>query len=395
MKGSQAGSGKKIRRHFCKALVLAVCVCMGVGISCISGCSGQNVVKQETAAEIATHEDLSTEAKVDKILAQMSTAEKVGQMVMIGVHGTSINDDMAYMLSEYDIGGVILFDRNLETQNQVIELNRQLQAHAHGILPLFIAIDEEGGRVSRMKDVLTPPPSQQAIGVTDEPEQARLWAVKTANELKKYGFNVNFAPVADVGSDSAQRMYSNYPDKVTRFVSAAVKGYESEKMLCSLKHFPGIGRGETDSHNGFVNVSASADAMENLEPFRFMIANADQDNFWVMVTHVTYSAFDDKNPASFSSAIMTDLLRNKLKYQGIVITDDLDMGAIANYYNYNEVGVKSIMAGSDIVLVCHDYAHETSVYNGILRAVEAGTISQERLDASVRRIIKAKLLHIM
>lgn len=348
-------------------------------------------------SELMSDSQMTLDEKAEKILNSMSDAEKVGQMLMIGVHGKELDDDMAYMLNEYAVGGVILFDRNLQSHEQVTELNKQLQKNVHGTLPLFIGIDEEGGNVARMKDVLAPPPSQREVAASGDVQQAFMWAASTAKELKSMGFNINFAPVADVGNDAAERMYSDDAEAVTEFVEAAVKGYESQNMLCSLKHFPGIGRGESDSHHGFVNVAASDEEMasKDLVPFRQLLQTGNQNNFFVMVTHVTYSAFDAKNPASFSPAIMDSLLRGRFGYNGVIITDDLDMGAIANYYDYKEVGVKAVAAGADIVMVCHDYGHEADVYNGILRAVRDGSISMDRINASVRRIIKAKLLHLI
>ena len=330
-------------------------------------------------------------------MSGMSQAEKVGQLIMIGVHGTTMNDDIAYMLQEFHIGGVILFDRNMESQEQVKELNRQLQEQVASGLPLFIAVDEEGGLVARMKDELPPPPAQRDVAMSGNPEDAKLLAARTASSLKNIGFNVNFAPVADVGMDSAHRMYSDDADVVTKFVESAVQGYQSENMLCSLKHFPGIGKGDADSHHGFVNVSAAKDMLEaeDIKPFKYMIDNVDNDSYMVMVTHVTYSALDGNQPASMSPVIMKELLRNQLGYKGLIITDDMDMGAIANYYDYAQVGVDAIKAGADIVMVCHEYDHEIAVYNGILQAVQNGNISQEQLDDSVRKVIRAKLLHLV
>ena len=379
-----------------RILVLSMVFCLGASICFFSGCMSANNTSQETAEEISA-QDLTVDEKVEKIIANMSDAEKAGQLVMVGVQGIAINDDIKYLLNEYNIGGVILFDRNMESQEQVAEFNKQLQASAGGELPLFIAVDEEGGAVARMKESLPPPPAQREIGMTGKPEHAKVWAAKTAQRLKNIGFNVNFAPVADVGQDSIGRMYSGDANIVVSFVEAAVNGYGMENMLCSLKHFPGIGRGKEDSHDDFVSVSAGEATLNNtdMHPFKYMIDHGNPDNYWIMVTHVTYSALDPDNPASLSKVVMTDLLRDKLGYKGIIITDDLDMGAIAKYYDYSDVGVRAIEAGADIVMVCHEYEHEIAAYNGILRAVESGRISKERLDSSVKRVIKAKLLHLL
>ena len=175
-----------------------------------------------------------------------------------------------------------------------------------------------------------------------------------------------------------------------------MRGYEKKNILCTIKHFPGLGKGEADTHDNFVQVNADLDTLQaqDLLPFREMFQQGNQDNFWIMVTHVTYSALDAKNPASMSEVVMTNLLRNQLGYNGIVITDDVDMGAIAKHYSFADVGVQAVQAGADIVLVCHDYDHEIEVYNGILSAVRDGSISKDRIDSSVKRIVRAKLMHL-
>lgn len=350
----------------------------------------------ENIAAIVSNQELSLDERVDGIVNNMSDAEKVGQMLMIGIRGTRVNDDTSYMLNEYAIGGVILFDRNMQSREQVTSFNKQLQENRYGELPLFIAIDEEGGKVARMRYSFEPPPSQREIADSKDFQQAEKWAEYTADGLKNMGFNVNFAPVADVGNDEAGRMYSDEPEMVSNFVKAAVRGYEKKNILCTIKHFPGLGKGEADTHDNLVQVNVDLDTLQaqDLLPFREMFQQGNQDNFWIMVTHVTYSALDEKNPASMSEVVMTNLLRNQLGYNGIVITDDVDMGAIAKHYSFADVGVQAVQAGADIVLVCHDYDHEIEVYNGILSAVRDGSISKDRIDSSVKRIVRAKLMHL-
>lgn len=332
---------------------------------------------------------MTAEERADAILSQMTLFEKIGQMVMIGVHGTEMDDDSRFMLSEYAVGGVILFDRNLETAEGVRRFTKELQEARHGEPPLFIAIDEEGGIVARMKDILPPPPAQQEIGNSGDPALARRWAKETAQELRSYGFNLNFAPVADVGENS--RCYSGDAETVSAFVREAVEGYAEEKMLCTLKHFPGLGKGEADTHLDTVVVNANRDVLEaeDLVPFREMISQADPNRFFVMVSHITYTALDENLPASLSPAIMTDLLRDELGWKGVIVTDDLEMGA-ADIFPFRELGVRAVEGGADLVLICHEYTHQQDVYNGLLLAVQNGQIPESRIDDSVRRILRAK-----
>lgn len=340
-------------------------------------------------------ENLTIDEKVDKTVASMSKTEKIGQMVMIGIQGTKVDDDSLYMLNQYHMGGVILFDRNMESPEQVKQLTSDLQAQSNEKVPLFIGIDEEGGDVVRMAEKLTPPPSQKEIGSTGDIEQAKTWAIKTAKSLKDMGINVNFAPVADVGSND-KRSYSTDTNTVIDFVRAATKGYQQENIIYSLKHFPGIGKGKVDSHVDSSNIDASKDTLmaEDILPFKTIIDENEPNDYFILVSHLKYPALDEEYPASLSSKIMTDLLRNELGYKGIIITDDMEMGAVANHNDFRSIGVNAVKAGADIVLVCHEYEHQQEVYLGLLDAVNSGEISQERIDESVKRIIKVKLLHL-
>ena len=355
--------------------------------------------KQEESKEQAekpiVQQELTIDEKVDKIVNSMSQTEKIGQMVMIGIHGTEINDDSLYMLHQFHFGGVILFDRNMQSVEQVKILTADIQTKSDEKVPLFIGVDEEGGEVTRMENALIPPPSQQKIGDTNDPEKAKQWAISTAKELKNMGINVNFAPVADVGSNDT-RSYSTDTNTVINFVRAAVSGYQEQNIIYSLKHFPGIGKGKVDSHIESSSINASKETLlnEDIAPFATLIKESNPDNYFILVSHLKYPELDATNPASLSKNIMTDLLRGELGYKGIIITDDMEMGAVANHNDFRSIGVDSVKAGADIVLICHEYEHEQDIYMGILDAVKAGEISQERIDESVKRIVKMKLLHL-
>lgn len=356
-----------------------------------------NVEESKSAQEEIpiAQQNLTIDEKVDKTVESMSQTEKLGQMVMIGIQGTKVDDDSLYMLNQYHMGGVILFDRNMENPEQVKQLTSDLQAQSNEKVPLFIGIDEEGGDVVRMAEKLTPPPSQKEIGATGDIEQAKTWAIKTAKSLKDMGINVNFAPVADVGSND-KRSYSTDTNTVIDFVRAATKGYQQENIIYSLKHFPGIGKGRVDSHvdSSSIDVAKEVLMTEDIIPFKTIIDENDPNDYFILVSHLKYPALDEEYPASLSSKIMTDLLRNELGYKGIIITDDMEMGAVANHNDFRSIGVNAVKAGADIVLVCHEYKHQQEVYLGLLDAVNSGEISQERIDESVKRIIKVKLLHL-
>ena len=329
---------------------------------------------------------------VELTLKNMTIDEKIGQMMMIGIYGYEIDDNISFMLNQYHCGGIILYDRNMDSKTQVKNFMVDLQAKSNENIPLFIAIDEEGGRVVRMKSEITPAPSQEEIGNSGDPESSKIWAETTAKELNSIGINVKFAPVADVGSPDT-RSFSRDASTVASFLDSAAQGYESENFIYCLKHFPGIGKRTSDPHQEISSIDVSRETLENEDifPFKFIIDKHPQDKFMIMVSHLKYPAFDEVNSATLSYEIMTNLLRNGLNFNGLIITDDLEMSAVSNYNTFTDVGAKAVKAGADILLVCHDYQHEQEVYLGILEAVKNGEITEERINESVRRILKVKL----
>ena len=328
---------------------------------------------------------------IEEKLNSMTLKEKIGQMVMIGVYGTELNDDIIFSLNNYHFGGVIFFDRNLESVAQAKKFSNDIEYAANQKVPLFFATDEEGGRVARGRNFLEVAPSQESIGLSGHSSNATFWAKHNATILKSIGVNINFAPVADVGSHDT-RSFGNDAQFVAEYVDAAAKGYEAENFLYTLKHFPGIGKSKIDPHKEISSVEDSKAVLdaEDLPPFRKIIREHDNSRFMIMVGHLRYDALDPVNSASLSPAVMTGLLRNELGFSGVVITDDLEMGAIKNNTDLPSLGVKMILAGGDIALVCHNYESQQIVYNSILEAVQRGEISEERINESVRRILRMK-----
>ena len=361
-----------------------------------TGCGLHNPFTSK--AEPVTYEsvaqsELSPEQKVDKLVANMSDADKVGQLMMIGIHGKSLNDDAKFMLNEYRVGGIILFDRNMESKDQVKTLITDINkaGKSAGLTPLFLGIDQEGGAVARMDDKLTKVPPAEEVG--KEPvEQAAALAKEVGTELKELGFNINFAPVADLGLTYG-RSYSTNPDEVVRYASAVGKSYDEAGLWYSYKHFPGIGKTDVDLHadTSIVPVSKETLLSEDTKVFVDLIKQSKPNTYTIMVSHAMYPQIDPDHPSSLSKAIITDWLRKDMGYNGVVVTDDMDMGALAKHYTFGDMAVQSILAGSDILLVCHEYEHMQEAYNGLMKAVKDGRISKERLDESVKRILLMKM----
>ena len=361
-----------------------------------TGCGLHNPFTSK--AEPVTYEsvaqsELSPEEKVDKLVANMSDADKVGQLLMIGIHGKTLNDDAKFMLNEYRVGGIILFDRNMESKDQVKSLIADINKTGKnaGLTPLFIGIDQEGGAVARMEDQLIKVPPAEELG--KEPiEQAVSLAKQSGTELKDLGFNINFAPVADLGLTYG-RSFSTNPDDVVRYASAVGKAYDEAGLWYSYKHFPGIGKTDVDLHadTSVVPVSKETLLNEDTKVFVDLIKQSKPNTYAIMVSHAMYPKIDADHPSSLSKAIITDWLRKDMGYNGVVVTDDMDMGALAKHYTFGDMAVQSILAGSDILLVCHEYEHMQEAYNGLMKAVKDGRISKERLDESVKRILLMKM----
>jgi beta-N-acetylhexosaminidase len=366
--------------------VMAVAI---VGLLC--GCG---VGSGQDKAAALPNKALTVDEQAAQIVSKMSESQKIGQLMMIGIKGHTVDQDAAYQLSEFHFGNVILFDRNMESPEQVQALNtdmkKRIQAN-NGVSP-FIALDQEGGIVLRMRDHFPAVPSEQALG-QQNPSETKKWAVTTGTELKKMGFNIDFAPVVDLGSPRG-RSYSDVPDLVTTYAEQACAGYKEAGVWCSLKHFPGIGKAKTDPHidGDAVRADAGQLAAEDMKPFRELIKKVDNNSMFVMVSNVTYPALDEGYPACLSDTIMTEILRKQYGYKGLILTDDMEMGAMSKHYTFSEMGVMAIKAGADIVLVCHDYGHEQEVYNGLLKAYRSGELSKEMIDEKVIRIVKTKLL---
>ena len=364
-----------------------------------TGCGLHNPFTSK--AEPVTYEsvaqsELSPEEKVDKLVANMSDADKVGQLMMIGIHGKTLNDDSKFMLNEYRVGGIILFDRNMESKDQVKSLITDINktGKSAGLTPLFIGIDQEGGAVARMEDQLIKVPPAEELG--KEPiEQAVSLAKQSGTELKGLGFNINFAPVADLGLTYG-RSFSTNPDDVVRYASAVGKAYDEAGLWYSYKHFPGIGKTDVDLHadTSVVPVSKETLLNEDTKVFVDLIKQSKPNTYAIMVSHAMYPQIDPDHPSSLSKAIITDWLRKDMGYNGVVVTDDMDMGALAKHYTFGDMAVQSILAGSDILLVCHEYEHMQEAYNGLMKAVKDGRISKERLDESVKRILLMKMSRI-
>lgn len=319
--------------------------------------------------------------------------EQVGQLFMIGFDGTEVSTDLRAFLREYQPGGVILFARNLESMSQIVELTNELQRcspHA----PLLIAIDQEGGRVSRLPKDFTIFPACDVVGRCQSADLAYAVAATTAKELLAVGINMNMSPVLDVNSNPSNpvigdRAFGTTPTIVSELGLATIRGLQDNRVVPCGKHFPGHGDTNADSHLELPVVTAPRARLEQTEfpPFQRAI---EQGLPTIMTAHVLYRELDARRPATLSPTIIQGFLREELAYDGLVLTDDLEMHAIIDHYGIEEAAVQAMLAGCDMPLICKDRSREIAAMNGVRHAIECGKISTERLEHSLARIRRVK-----
>jgi len=335
--------------------------------------------------------------------------QKIAQMLMVGFRGLELKSTDAIVrdIAEYGIGGTILFDRdvmlkqdgrNIVSAEQLKALTAQLRSYA--TVPLFIAVDQEGGKVARLKERYGFPPtvSAQYLGTVNDPDLTRTYADSIAVTLAENGLNMNFAPVVDlnVNPDSPaigryERSFSADPDIVTAHARVFIKEHEQYQVATCLKHFPGHGSATDDSHDGFVDVSDTWSETE-LEPYRRLIP--DGNCRMVMTAHIFNRNIDPVYPATLSRATMTGILRERFAYDGVIVSDDMQMGAIINNFSFETAVEKAILAGVDIILTGNNLAYDPDfapkTIDIITRLIQNGTIPVERIDKAYSRIMTMK-----
>ena len=330
----------------------------------------------------------------------MTLSDKVGQLFMLGFSGTSVSKELTGLIDEYRPGGLILFSRNLRSPQQIARLTNALQqkaargGRAASAAPLLIAVDQEGGRVSRVPAGFTVFPACGVLGRCDSTELAYSAAAATAAELRAVGINMNLAPVLDVDTNPqnpiiGDRSFSPDPTRVCELGLATIAGLQDQKVIACGKHFPGHGDTTADSHKELPVVTASRERLHDLElrPFHHAISNGLAA---LMTAHVLYPALDEALPATLSPAILTGLLRDEMRFTGLTLTDDLEMHAIIDHYGIGEAAVRAVLAGADLLLICKDPDRQVTAMDAVLDAVKQGAIPERRLEASLKRIAQTK-----
>lgn len=300
-------------------------------------------------------------------------------------------DTTKQKLSEYPVGGLVYFSKNIKSADQLKEMLDTTRNTM--IYPVFLAVDEEGGSVSRVAGagLADDVGDMSEIGSTCDPEKAKEAGTAIGTYLSQFGFNVDFAPVADVVSAEnaviGNRSFGSDPNVVGTMVAAEVQGLQESGVSACLKHFPGIGDTTTDTHDEKTVSEKTLGDMQQTDLPAFQ-SGIDAGADFVMVSHMSLpNVIGDDTPCSLSGAVISDLLRNQLGYNGIVITDALDMSAITDSYSSAEAAVKAIEAGADMLLMPENFEE---AYQGLLEAVQNGTISEDRINESLKRIYRVK-----
>src|SRR5215472_10620777 len=318
--------------------------------------------------------------------------QRVGQLLIMGFDGLAMDGKLRITLSSLYPGGVILFARNIESPAQTWSLLRDCQATAH--YPMFLCVDMEGGSVDRLKNVIAPAPAAENVFATNNPRLFRMHGNIIGLEVRALGFNTDFAPVLDLGFEASRavltsRTVSANPKHVVRYAHEFLRGLKAAKVLGCGKHFPGLGEANLDTHKELPEVSKPWKKMwtEDLAPYRQL-----QRRFpFAMVAHAAYPQITrDKVPASLSRKWMNDILRRKIGYRGLIISDDLEMGGVLAAGSIEEVAVETIRAGADIFLVCHNQELVWRGYEAVLREAERNRKFAARVAQAAARILKFK-----
>lgn len=366
-------------------------VVIGVVAALLAGCGGMSGDASGTDAKSSSaQQEKKTEDK--PAAGEMSVRDMVGQMFVVSMGGTEPDYYIEKMVRERNIGGVLLFGYNMKSEEQVKSLTASLQKlsmKTKPAIPLFIGVDQEGGRIASAPWV-APQPSAAEIGQRGDPVEAHNVAEKMGTELLRAGVNTDFAPVVDTGFGAAigDRSYGEDPLLVSKMGAAAVKGFEAAGVVAAAKHFPNHGPATSDSHVSLPVVDHDMATIRSydLPPFQAAIKVGVP---MVMAGHLVYPALDPDNPASLSPKAI-GMLRGDLGFDGVVITDDLAMKGANGGGPPARAAVEAVKAGADMLIISSPPQEQADAYDAVVEAVQSGEIPEKQIRASVARVLKVK-----
>ena len=327
-------------------------------------------------------------------MKNMTLKEKIGQMIGLAFYGTDYTEELKYQVEEIGAGLIIYFKDNCETPEQIFNLNKIINSKAK-IAP-FIALDQEGGMVARVTTGITQSPGAMAISATQNPQNAYDMAYNMGIELRKLGFNLNFAPVGDINNNPKNpvinvRSYSEDPNIVAEYMYQATRGYTDANLMTTIKHFPGHGDTAVDSHVGLPVIDFDKERLDKMELVPFKLAK-EKNLPGIMASHVLYTKYDEVYPTTLSNKVVNGLLREEIGYDGLVVTDSLTMKAVFGRFSIEEIVLNGFNSGCDILLLCgaRKLEMQREFAETALRLAEEGKISIDMINKSVERILRYK-----
>lgn len=335
---------------------------------------------------------------ISDMISDMGLEEKIGQMIIAGISGTTMDTNTKNLITKYKVGGIIFYQNNLVNPTQAVQFLNQMKSESDPNLPLLLGVDQEGGRVTRLPGGLVNFPTNKEIGAINNSQFSYNVGTILGKELKGFGLNLDFAPVLDINSNPknpviGDRSYGNNSEIVSKLGIQTFKGIQSQNIIPTIKHFPGHGDTSVDSHFELPIVNKSLKQLKELEliPFEQAI-NSGADV--VMIAHILMPKLDAAFPSSMSQNIITGILRKQMDYSGVVITDDMTMKAIIDHYTIGRGAVESVKAGSDIILVGHGYNNIVEIISSLKIAVQKKEITDQRINESVSRIYNTKVKNV-
>jgi beta-N-acetylhexosaminidase len=362
-----------------------------ISLALLAACTGAPGDSGHTQVE-KSHRAPEAKEVEEGPVERMSVRDLVGQMFVVAMGGTEPDYYIEKMIRERNIGGVILFGHNMEGEAQTRALTGSLQElsmRTEPSIPLFVAVDQEGGEISKAPWV-APQPAAAQIGARGDPAEARAIAEQMGEELLRAGVNTDLAPVVDTGFGAAigARSFGEDPQLVAEMGAAAVEGFKAAGVVCAAKHFPNHGPATADSHEGLPVVDHDTATLRSydLPPFEAAVASRVP---MVMVGHLLYPAIDPHRPASLSKEAIA-MLREELDFEGIVVTDDLAMAGASRGGPPALAAVEAVKAGADLLLISSQPQQQADAYDAVVAAVESGEIPRRQIEASVERVIEVK-----
>ncbi|MDO4976635.1 MAG: glycoside hydrolase family 3 protein [Eubacteriales bacterium] len=389
-------------KHLKKSFIILFALILILATGCSKSKKEDNTEERKsTEASKENLDEITLDGMASDVLKTMSLEEKIGQLFIVCTDSmdfdgvTEVTETMRQNFERYQPGGMILFSINMKNPDQTRSFIADMQSSVK--IPMFMGVDEEGGRVARIANNenmgTTQFPSMRMIGDSGDLDMAAEVGSTIGKEIHALGFNLDFAPVVDVMNNETNmeigdRSFGNDPELVSSMAVKVLKGLQRENVCATLKHFPGQGSSTEDTHKGYVNLEASIDQLRKVDFLPFE-AGIKADTDFIMVSHVSVGNVTGNDvPATLSNIVVKQILRNELKYENIIITDAMNMKSITKFYDPDEAAVKAFLAGNDMILMPDDFEQAVE---GIQEAVESGKIEKKDINDAVKRILKIKI----